>query len=149
MCFHEIDMSNDFSQYDQQQQFDYQAAPPPRQSSGCGKGCLILLMILGILAALFIGGLFWVWNHISKNLTNDPKEINSRLMKIFPTAQLPDGYSGRFGIRFAIWIEMDMLVFSTEDADVEETGEITAGSSLLLFSFKVKGMKQEELEDAM
>ncbi|HQR06058.1 MAG TPA: hypothetical protein PLN21_04505 [Gemmatales bacterium] len=145
-------MSNDFSQYDQQQNFD--SAPPPvtapRQSSGCGKGCLIGLIILGILMALFVGGFIWMVNHIVQNMTDDPKEIASRLKEIYPTARLPEAYSGRVALKFDIWkVKMDMMIFTTDDADVAEDAEVLTGNSLILFSFKMPGMNQEELENSL
>lgn len=145
-------MSTDFSQYDQQQQFD-NAPPPvaaPREKSGCGKGCLIGLIILGILLALFVGGFAWVVNHIVQNMTEDPKEITSRLKEIYPTAQLPADYSGRVALKFDIWkVKMDMMIFTTGDADVAEDAEVVTGNSLILFSFKMPGMNQEELENSL
>jgi hypothetical protein len=145
-------MSTDFSQYDQQQQFD-NASPPvaaPREKSGCGKGCLIGLVILGILMALFIGGFIWVVNHIVENMTEDPKEIASRLREVYPTAQLPAGYSGRVALKFDIWkVKMDMMIFTTDDAEVAEDAEVVTGNSLILFSFKMPGMNQEELENSL
>lgn len=142
-------MSTDFSQYDQPQQFDVQPIPPSRQSTGCGKGCLIAFIILGVLAALFVGGLFWVWNHFAQNITQDPQEIASRLKEIYPAGQLPPGYGGKVAIKFDIWIKMELMVFTTEDADIEESGEVVTGNSMLLFSFKVPGMNQEDLENSM
>ena len=41
------------------------------------------------------------------------------------------------------------MVFTTEDAQVEEVGEVVTGNSLLLFSFKAPGMNQEDLESSM
>lgn len=144
-------MSTDFSQYDQQQQFDN--PPPisaPPQRSGCGKGCLIGLVVLGILMALFVGGFAWVVNHIVQNMTEDPKEIASRLKEIYPTAQLPADYSGRMALKFDIWkVKMDMMIFTTDDADVAEDAEVVTGNSLILFSFKMPGMNQEELENSL
>jgi len=144
-------MSTDFSQYDQQQQFDN--TPPaaaPRQRSGCGKGCLIGLVILGILTALFVGGFIWIVNHIVQNMTEDPKEITSRLKEIYPTARLPEGYSGRIAMKADFWkVKMDMMVFTTDDADVAPNAEVVTGNSMILFSFKMPGMNQEELENAL
>lgn len=143
-------MSTDYSQFDQQQQFDNPPAPPSRQGSGCGKGCLIALIILGVLALLFIGGFAWMVNHIIQNTTQDPKEIASRLKEVYPTAQLPAGYDGRVALKFDIWkVKLDLMVFTTEDADVEDNAEVVTGNSLLLFSFKVPGMNQDELENSM
>ncbi len=143
-------MSTDYSQFDQPQQFDKPPAPPTRQGSGCGKGCLIALIILGVLAILFIGGFAWMVNHIIQNTTQDPKEIASRLKEVYPTAQLPAGYSGRIALKADIWkVKLDLMVFTTDDADVEDNAEVVTGNSLLLFSFKVPGMDQEELENSM
>lgn len=144
-------MSTDFSQYDQQQQFDN--TPPvaaPRQKSGCGKGCLIGLVILGILTALFVGGFAWVVNHIVQNMTEDSKEIASRLKEIYPTARLPEGYSGRMAMKVDFWkVKMDMMIFTTDDADVAEDAEVVTGNSMILFSFKMPGMNHEELENSL
>ncbi|MFT3879093.1 MAG: hypothetical protein QM703_05455 [Gemmatales bacterium] len=145
-------MSTDFSQYDQQQQFDNTppAVTPPRQSSGCGKGCLIGLIILGILTALFVGVFAWLVNHMVENLTEDPKEIASRLKAIYPTAKLPADYTGRVALKFDIWkVKMDMMVFTTDDADVAENAEVVSGNAMILFSFKMPGMNQEELENSL
>lgn len=145
-------MSTDFSQYDQQQQFDNAppSAPSPQPKSGCGKGCLIGLVILGILTALFVGGFVWVVNHIVQNMTDDPKEIATRLKEIYPGAKLPEGYSGRVALKFDIWkVKMDMMIFATDDADVAEDAEVVTGNSMILFSFNVPGMNQEELENSL
>ena len=89
-------------------------------------------------------------NHIIQNTTQDPKEIASRLKEVYPTAQLPAGYSGRKALKADIWkVKLDLMVFTTDDADVEENAEVVTGNSLLLFSFKVPGMDQEELENSM
>jgi len=143
-------MSTDYSQFDQQQQFDNPPAPPSRQGGGCGKGCLIALVILGVMAAVFVGGIVSVVNHIIQNTTQDPKEIASRLKEVYPTAQLPASYSGRIALKIDIWkVKMDMMAFTTDDADVEDNGEVVTGNSLLLFAFKAPGMDQEELENSI
>lgn len=142
-------MSNDFSQYDQSHQYDNAPQRSEPRKSGCGKGCLIAFVILGILTALFVGGLLWIGHTVAKGLTNDPTEILGRLKQHFPTAQLPEGYRGIFGLKFDIWLEMDLMIFGADDAEVEETGEVKSGNSLMLFSIKAPGMKPEQLEDGM
>jgi hypothetical protein len=139
-------MSNDFSQYDQSHQ---SPQSPPSQKSGCGKGCLIVILILGAMIALFVGALLWIGHHVAQGMTNDPTEIANRLKERFPTAQLPPGYTGKFGMKFAIWLEMDMMIFGAADAEIEESGEVLNGKTLLLFSMKAPGMSPEQLEDGM
>lgn len=146
-------MSTDFSQYDQSpfdsEQSQRSSGSTSSRPSGCGKGCLIGLVVLGILIALFVGGLLWIGHHVAQGMTNDATEIAGRLEKLFPAAKLPAGYSGKFAMKFAIWIEMDVLIFGSPEAEVEESGEVTGGSTLMLFSLKAPGMTPEQLEDGM
>lgn len=144
-------MSHDFSQYDQSLQNEsyppgYQPAP---RKSGCGRGCIIGIIILVVLGALFIGGLLWIGHTVAQGMTNDPVEVNKRLKQRFPTAQLPPGYSGMFGLKFDLWLEMNMMVFGDNEAEVAETGEALSGSVMLLFSVKAPGLTAEQLEDGL
>lgn len=146
-------MSQDFSQYDQNTQFDggfpQQSAPMQPRSSGCGKGCMIALLILLVLVGILVGVGIWVFNRVAKGITDNPQEIAQRLQQRFAGAELPEGYRGLVGIRFDLGLEMDMMIFGKEDAAVDDEGEVITGNTLILFSFKLPGMQQEELEDAL
>lgn len=139
-------MSQDFNQYDQPR-FGYEE--PVKGKSGCGKGCMIALIVLGVLLAIIIGLVIWVVRHVSAGMTVDPVEITKRLKERFPTAEMPADYAGKAAFKFSIGFEMDMMAFGNDDADVDEAGGIASGNALILFSFKVPGMNQEDLEDAM
>ncbi|MBL8821134.1 MAG: hypothetical protein JNJ77_01005 [Planctomycetia bacterium] len=147
-------MSQDFSQYDQKPPFDGgfpQTAAPVQQrgSSGCGKGCLIALVILLILAGVLVGVGIWVFNHVAKGITQNPEEIAQRLKQRFAGAVIPEGYRGLIGIKFALGFEMDLMIFGKENADIDEEGKVVSGDTMMLFSFSVPGMKQDDLEDAL
>jgi hypothetical protein len=139
-------MSQEFSQYDQPRN-EYEA--PVRKKSGCSKGCLIVLIILGVIMAVLIGVVFWVVRHVSQGMSQDPIEIAKRLKEQYPTAELPGGYEGKFAIKSTIILDINMLIFARENADIDEEGEIITGDFMILFSVKMDGMQPEELEEAM
>lgn len=143
-------MSQDYSQYDQSydQGNQYQApAPPPKK--GCNRGCLFLVILLGVIIAALGGMFIWLVQNIASNLTNDPKVISQRLVQRFPTAKLPAGYEGMVGMKVTVFFNMDLLVFGKDDTQVVETGEVFSGDALILFTFKVPGVDEVNMEDAL
>ena len=131
-------MSNYPGGYDEYGQYDPHWQPP-RQSSGCLRGCGIAAIILLILLAILIGVGVWFFNLLAKGVTQDPEEVLRRLHERFPTAQLPAGYTGRAGFRFNMGFEIELLVFARGDAEVDEEGGIESGQALVLFHAKVPG----------
>jgi hypothetical protein len=141
-------MSQDFSQYDQpyQEQFRPAAAPPKK---GCNRGCLILLILLGLIVAGLVGMFVWLLQNIASGMTNDPQVIAKRLTDWFPKAKLPHGYEGMVGLKVTVFLDMDLLVFGKDDTQVQETGEVLTGDALVLFSFKVPGVREIDMAEAL
>lgn len=143
-------MSQDYSQYDQS--FDQgnktqaSVAPPKK---GCNRGCLFLLILLGVIIAALGGMFIWLVQNIASNLTNDPKVIGQRLVERFPSARMPAAYEGMVGMKVTVFFDMDLLVFGTDETVVAETGEVMSGDALILFTFKVPGIDEVNMEDAL
>lgn len=118
--------------------------PAPRQSSGCMRGCVIAGIILLVLALIVGGAIWWFVNQIQKGVTDDPVEVERRLRERFPTADLPEGFVGRMGLRVRLFFEMDVMVFAKGELDVED-GKIGEGAALILLSAKVPGNQQADI----
>lgn len=143
-------MSQDFNQYDQQQQeYGYQPPVPARSGGGCRRGCVIGLIIMGVLLAVVVGVVVWIVKEVAEGLTQDPHEISKRLTQQFPTAKLPEGYEGKAGIRVDFIVKYHRLVFGKEDTVVLEDGRVEHGDALVLFTFDMPGMQEEDMEDAV
>ncbi len=130
-------------EYGYERQFSYEPAPKKR---GCSRGCGIAAIILVVLAVVVIGTAIRFFRQIMKVLTNDPQEIVKQLHERFPTAKLPQGYQGKFGIHIKLIVEIDMMVFATDAAEVDEEGHIISGDSLLVFFMDVPGAGEDDLE---
>lgn len=143
-------MSQDFSQYDQQQQ-EYGNQPPvaQRQGGGCRRGCFIGLIVIGVLLAVLIGLFVWIVKEVAEGITQDPQEISKRLLQQFPAAKVPEDYEGKVGIRVDFIVKYHRLVFGKDETVVSEDGRVEHGDAIVLFTFDMPGMREEDMEDAV
>ncbi len=141
------------SRYDDLHDESWRRYPPDDQEGprrgGCFWGCLIVLVLIVLLILGVVGFFFWIAHNISSGMTQDPQEIMQRLRDRFPEAKLPEGFEPRAALKMTAILQMDLLVFGMAEAQVDESGEVHAGDALMLFSFKVPGVDEVEMEEAL
>jgi hypothetical protein len=131
--------------------YDFQHAygPEPRGSSGCMKGCMIAGIILLVIAAIIGAGIWYLYSRIAGGVTQDPQEIAKRMLERYPTAKIPAGYEGRMGLRVKLVFEMDLMIFTKGDAEVNEEGQVFSGDSLIFMAMNMPGAKQEDIDQGL